>query len=280
MQFKGTSLQPRRCGGLCNRAVLRCSGAVMLALTVAGGVQAQSSRPAAGDERMRGIIKAVHQAALSTELQARVEVIGVREGERFKKGDMLIKFDCSRQLHELAALAATEREMRVSVESNRHLSKLGAANRNDLETAQARYDKAKAEAASMQARLTQCQFLAPFSGSVIELSINPYEFPSSNRPFMVVAGDEPLEVEIIASSRAVPLLKNGASLRFAVDERARSYDLKILRTAGAIDGVSQTFKIYAGFAAESIDVLPGMSGTARIMSETEVGTDASVEISR
>ena len=47
------------------------------------------------DMESRALVVASQEAVLSSELAARIENIAVKEMQRFKKGDLLIQFDCS-----------------------------------------------------------------------------------------------------------------------------------------------------------------------------------------
>lgn len=219
---------------------------------------------AGGFPGARGIVKAVHQAAMSTELLTPIASIPLREGSRFAKGDLLIEMDCRRQRHELAALAAVVAEMKVTVDSNEHLASRGAANRNDVVIARARHDKSKAEWAAMSARLSGCRITAAFDGVVTEIAVNAFEVPQPNRPIITVVSDRALEIEIIVASRLLGALGPGSTLTFRIDESGASHEARVLRSAGAVDPVSQTSKIYAAFIAPVSDVLPGMSGTASL----------------
>lgn len=49
--------------------------------------------------KIRGLIKPLREAVLSTDVIAKIISIHVKEGDRFKQGDRLIQFDCSRQEH-------------------------------------------------------------------------------------------------------------------------------------------------------------------------------------
>ena len=213
---------------------------------------------------MRGVVRAVHQAALSTELVTPVAAIGAREGQRFKQGDRLLEFDCRRQGHELSALAATVREAQVMHDSNGHLLRNGASNRNDVAVALARYEKAQAEYAALNQRLTGCLITAPFDGVVVELAVNAHELPPANRPLMTIASDRQLEIEVIVPSRELVRLALGVSFEFTVDETQRVYVAHILRAGGTVDPMSQTAKVFAAFSGPFDGVSPGMSGTAQI----------------
>lgn len=214
------------------------------------------------DQAWRGIVKAVQQPTLTSELATPIAAIGFREGEHFAKGQVLIEFDCRRQRHEAVALEATVREARVLVETNTYLEKRGASNANDVEIARARHDKARAEHSALLQRLTACVVTAPFEGVVTQLVVSVHETPAPGRPLMSIASVEQLEIELIVPSRALPRLQPGTALTFLVDETASRQAVKVARLGGAVDPVSQTAKVYATFLASVPGILPGMSGTA------------------
>lgn len=213
---------------------------------------------------LRGVVRAVHQAALSTELATPVALIGAREGQRFKAGERLIEFDCRRQRHELAALAAGVREAQVTHDSNAYLQRSGASNRNDVAVAAARLEKSQAEFAALKQRLAGCLIAAPFDGVVVELGVNAHELPPTNKPVIVIASDQDLEIEVIVPSRDLVQLAIGAQFDFVIDETQRSYVAHVLRAGGTVDPMSQTTKVFGVFRGAFDGVSPGMSGTARV----------------
>jgi RND family efflux transporter MFP subunit len=233
-----------------------------VAVLVAVALSTASADASANDSGWRGVVKALDQPTLTTELTAVVERIGAREGMRFKKGDLLIEFDCRRYQLELAALVASMREAQAVLNTNRYLFDRGASNRNDVEIAQARFDRATAEQAALRQRLTGCRIEAPFDGVVVELSIATHEISTANKPLMTIASTEHLEIEVIVPARQLPMLPAGSSLVFRIEDTQQAFGARVVRTGGAVDMVSQTAKIYAVFDQPSIHVLPGMGGSA------------------
>lgn len=238
----------------------------LMAFLGAAAVQAEpAGSPASTSSAarpLRGVVVAVRQAALSSDLLTPIMRIGFREGERFQAGALLVEFDCERQRHDLAALDAMVREAAVAVASNEHLTRNGAANNNDVAVARARHDKARAELGAMSYRLQSCRIMAPYPGVVTDLDINPHEIPTPNKPFMKIASDGELEIEIIAPSRLLDVLSSDGRIRFTIDDTRKSYRANVRRNNGVVDAVSQTLKVYAGFEEVDASVLPGMSGVA------------------
>ncbi|MGL4397160.1 MAG: efflux RND transporter periplasmic adaptor subunit [Hyphomicrobium sp.] len=211
----------------------------------------------------RGVVRVVDKADISTDLAARVSLVGFRFGERFKRGDVLIRFDCERYKAEAQSADAVHREMKLTLDSNMHLEKFNAVGKHDVEISRARVGKAEAEARALNSRLKQCEIVAPYDGRVAELTINAHEQPQPGRPFLSIVGDGRLEVELILPSQWLSWVKPGSAFVFQVDETKTDYDLRVVRLGAAVDAVSQMIKVIAEFNSPPSDVLPGMSGTAQ-----------------
>lgn len=221
-----------------------------------------SAEPTDSTPAVRGVIRSIDQAELSTDLTARVAKIGFREGQAFKTGDILIAFECDRYRAEAQSADAVYREMKVTLDGNVQLDKHGAIGKADVEISKARVSKADAEARSLKVRLAQCEIKAPFDGKVASLSVNPFEQPQPGKPFMSIVGAGRLEVELIAPSNWLAWLKPELSFAFRVDETQKTYRAKILRLGASVDAVSQMIKAVAVFDEPVTDILPGMSGDA------------------
>lgn len=219
--------------------------------------------PFDGGVPVRGVVRAVDQAQISTDLMARVQKIGFRTGEAFKKGDLLIAFDCERYRAEAQSADAIWREMKLTLNSNEQLEKFRAVGKHDVEISKARVDKAEADARSLSARVTQCDIFAPYDGRVADLSINVHEQPQPNSTFLSIVGEGKLEIELIVPSTWLTWLKVGGTFDFAIDETNHQYAGRVTRIGASVDAVSQMVKVIAVFDAPVTDVLPGMSGSAQ-----------------
>ncbi|WP_422678242.1 efflux RND transporter periplasmic adaptor subunit [Bosea beijingensis] len=218
------------------------------------------------DTPVRGVVRPVDQAAISSELAARITELPRKEGQSFRKGDLLAAFDCRRHQAEAQAAEAAFREARIAHESQVYLQRNQAGSRYDSETAKARADKAGAEAASLAVRLDQCRVNAPFNGRIAELGVYVHETPAPGKPFLTIIDDSALEVELIVPSAWLGWLKQGTAFAFAVDETGGSYSSHIARIGAAVDPVSQTIKVVGTLDSPDGRVMAGMSGSASFAS--------------
>ncbi len=213
-------------------------------------------------EPIRGIIRAVETAMISTELTMRVARVAFMEGERFKKGDALIEFDCRRPRAELAAAEAQHHEMKLTLDNNRVLQKVQAVGRHDFDVSMSRVVKAAAEAEALRVRLDQCWVIAPYDGRVLELSLHAFETPQPGKPFIGIVADGNLEIDLVVPSDWVRWLSVDVPLTFSVDETGTVHRARVKRIGASVDPISQTIKIVAAFDQPTLAILSGMSGTA------------------
>lgn len=231
----------------------------MVLVCTAGTVSAQQA-----EEPIRGLVRAVDDALISTELNARIIKIARREGEVFEKGEVLIMFDCRKYETELAAARAEEKFNRIALENSVELDKRKAIGRMDVEQNRARYDKARAQAETLAAQVDECTILAPFGGRIAEMRAKTYEASKPNEPLMRLVGMDRLEIELIVPSEWLRWIKHGLAFQVTIDETGTLHDATVERIGATVDSVSQTVKVMATFAEDAQDVLPGMSLTAEI----------------
>lgn len=210
----------------------------------------------------RGLVRAVTQAMISTELPVQLQKIAFKEGEAFKKGDIIVEFDCRRQQAEFASAEAQHREMRLTFENNKILSKSQAVGRHEVELSETRVARAAAEAEALRVRLDQCKLVAPFDGRVLELGLHELETAQPGKAYIGIIADGELEIDLIVPADWVRDVKVGTELTFAVDESKSTHAIVVKRTGAAIDPLSQTAKLVASFKGSADGVMSGMSGSA------------------
>jgi membrane fusion protein, multidrug efflux system len=231
-------------------------------MAVFGAAALVGAAPPTTEGPLRGIVRAVEQASISTDLSVRVSALHVREGDAFNAGDTLVEFDCRRQIATVAAADAQQQEMQLTVDKNRMLLRTQSVGKNDLDVSETRLAKARAESNALRSQLDQCVVVAPFRGRVLDLTLQVHETSQPGKPFIGLVAHERLEIDLIVPSHWVRRVSAGTTFTFRVDEAQRSVAATVVRTSPAIDPVSQTIKIIAAFTNEGEVILPGMSGTA------------------
>jgi membrane fusion protein, multidrug efflux system len=233
---------------------------IALAWLMLGAGLASASEPSP----LRGVVKAVNEAAIASDIASRVTVLPFREGEAFKRGDILVEFDCERLKAELKAADAERRGHFAAWENSARLFQMRAAGGHEVSIAAAVHDKSAAIAEGLQARVKQCQIIAPFDGRVLDLNVRRHETPSPSQPLLRILDDTSLDIDMLLPASSLKDVKPGALFSLALDETGRTITGEITRVGAALDIVSQTFKASGVPKGDLTGVLPGMSGTVTI----------------
>jgi len=239
-----------------------------IATTMLDGASAHggptSESPSLDKQDIRAQLSPRQYTTLAAELGAKIERIGVQEGERFKAGQLLIRFDCSLQeaqrLRAQAALTAAEKNYSAS----KRLVELNSAGQLELDIAEAEAAKAHADVTLMDATLSKCSVTAPFAGRVAEQKVREQQYVQAGQPILDVLDDSALELEFIVPSRWLLWLKPSYKFEVQIDETGATYPAKVMRVGARVDPVSQSIKVAAVMNGRFPELMAGMSVRVRV----------------
>ncbi|CAK0751967.1 putative RND family efflux transporter, MFP subunit [Azospirillaceae bacterium] len=244
--------------------------AINIATPLAKAADSISSSPsgalvnAAGGE-VRAVIKARHQATLSSEIAGRITRLSLREGDRFTKGDKLVEFDCEALLATLGVVKSSLGRAQARLEGLSGLAAHHAAGSMDLALARADLEKARFEVRGASVAVDHCAITAPFSGLVVELKARVYETVAPNTPLLTILNDSGLEVSLVFPPTWLAWLKLGQRFSLDIDETRQVHIGKIVRLGAQIDPISQTIAAYGELDTVDRTIISGMSGTVRFV---------------
>ncbi|WP_293996170.1 efflux RND transporter periplasmic adaptor subunit [Sphaerotilus sp.] len=218
--------------------------------------------PGQADAPVRGVVRARQVAVLSSRLSAQITQMPFREGQSFRKGELLVAFDCERQRAQSKAAAAALRAHQKTFEVQRELLQSSAIGKMEVDVTQAQMEKAAAEVQALEVELRECQVFAPYAGRVVEAVAQAHETAGQGQPLLRIQGADDLELQLIVPSAWMSWLRSGTQFTFRIDETGESVTAAVLRVGASVDPVSQTVKIVAKLPTGRASVLPGMSGTA------------------
>lgn len=219
--------------------------------------------PALAEElqEVRGVIRAVDEATLTSGLGRKIIDLPVKESGAFKQGDILARFDCASARASLDAAKAKHRVEQIAFENVSRLAKMRAAGRFEVNQAQARAGQLAAEAESLGLSLADCDITAPFNGEVAELRVHENETPERGQPVMRILDLSSFELDVIVPSQWLRWLKPGAVFSVTVDETGAIVGAELARLGAVVDPVSQTVKAVGRLTGSTSGILPGMSGS-------------------
>ena len=215
---------------------------------------------AAEGDSFRAIVRAADEAWLSSELGLPVDLLPLKEGQSFRKGDLLVSFDCSSVEAQLSAADAKVAAAALTAKNNKQLKAGNAIGQYDVDLSKVNLDQVIAEREAVAINLKRCDVKAPFDGIIGQVGVHLYETPDRNARILQILNTTTLEVDMIVPSDWLKWLKPGASFAVSLEELGQTIQGKVSRLAASIDPVSQTLKVVGVLTGDVSSVRPGMSG--------------------
>jgi len=224
------------------------------------------------------VITPSKRAILSSRIFSTINKFHFKEGESFKKNDLLAELDDKYYLESLnkanSAFLAAENEVQFASKNFKQGQRLFDNNNlSELELEQRRFEKTKAEITQTQmvsdleiARFNyeSCKITAPFAGRVVMHIVKEFEDLSSARTgkqVIEIINDHILKATMFLPSSQFNKVKLGDKLMIKIEETGKVYSAKVLEKAAEMDALSRTFELRAELDNSSKELRAGMVGT-------------------
>jgi RND family efflux transporter MFP subunit len=152
-------------------------------------------------------------------MSATVERVEVREGDRVRGGDLLVRLASADVRAQLAAARTELETARTAERRTRQLVEGGYAPASALDLARAQRAQAEGRAAALGEALRYAEVRAPFAGVVLAKLVSPGDLVGPGQPMIELSGNL-LEIVTLASEEESRVLAPGQRLAF---ETATTY---------------------------------------------------------
>ncbi len=252
------------------------------------GVTTAYPYQAVTDLNATGYVVAQRKAAVATKATGRLEWLGVQEGSVVKAGEIIARLeskDVAASAEQAAASVQSAKaelqDAKVSWDRAQDLANKKFIPVSQLDTAKARYDKARAAVAVAEANhrgaqvaVDQTLIRAPFDGVVLTKAANmgdivtPFSSATDSKGAVVTMADmETLEVEADVSESSLAKVKVGQPCEIALDAfpnlRLRG---EVSRIVPTVDRSKASVMTKVRFIDRDPRVLPEMSAKVAFLS--------------
>jgi len=197
------------------------------------------------------------QATPGTRLMGRVGEVRVDEGDRVKKGAVLVRIEdqdlTARRQQAQAVLANAE----TNVKRMRNLYQEKAIPKQRLDEAETGYAQAKAALREVQANLDYSSVASPLDGVIVRKFVQPGDMAQPGRPLFTVEQQNPMKLTVEVSERDLAYVKVDSPVAVEIEALPRSPERvgDVEAIVGAADPVSRTFQVKV--------VIPNSDGAVR-----------------
>lgn len=225
-----------------------------------------------------GVVEAVMQSTLSSQIPGRVLSLKVKAGDRVKAGQVLATIDdretqtgVLRSQAQLQQSDAELRQLQIALKRTQELKTQGFVSSAALDLAEAQYKAAQAGrdsagAATAQAKVTQTfsKITAPYDAWVLETSVQAGDLAMPGKPLMTVYAPQPLRVVVqwpASQKNALPKLSD-----IQIQSGTETFKPVAMQIMPNADGISQTIGIKLDLprTGAAVNASPGQQVQVRI----------------
>ncbi|HET7537740.1 MAG TPA: efflux RND transporter periplasmic adaptor subunit [Candidatus Didemnitutus sp.] len=209
--------------------------------------------------RSIGTLAPVEGVTLSADAEGAVVKIYAENGAAVKAGDPLIELDSSVEAAQLAAADARTELARVNLERTRELLSRNAISKSELDTSDAVYKQAVADAGALKALIEKKTVRAPFSGRVGIRQVNLGQYISKGRALLPLQKLDPIYVNFSVPQRQLPELSIGRKVNITIDAFAgKTFEGTISAINSEVDAATRNISVQATMANPDEQLRSGM----------------------
>jgi len=215
---------------------------------------------------LTGTAEAFRTVTISSEETGKITHLSCDEGNRVKKGTILLKQDT-----ELLSLQVKVAESNFALAETNHkrIKKLfdrGSTSNQEMQSATVNRDVARAQLDLAKLHLDRAIIKSPLSGIIVAKYAEFGEMLAPGMPVCKIIDTETLKIITGIPEQELPFLKKDAPVEFTFDAYpGRVFQGKISYVGAAGDTSSGTFPLEMQYDNENNEIIPGMIARVRLI---------------
>ena len=230
-----------------------------------------------------GSIQPEKRADLRAEVQAVVLQVYKENGERVKRGDLLVRLDDSALRESLSSAEQAERAATQSFEqAERQFQRMktlqaqGMSSMQAMEDAEIRRNNAQSELVAARARvatarqqLQRTETRAPFDGVVADRKVSPGDSAQIGKELVKVIDPASMRFEGLVSADRMAELKPGQTVYFKVNGYPQTdFQGTVKRIAAAANPQTRQVEVLVAFSGTQQPGVAGLYAEGRVLSQS------------
>jgi membrane fusion protein (multidrug efflux system) len=205
---------------------------------------------------------------LSSEASGKITAIYFREGEKVRKGDLLLTIndaDLQAQLQRFKYQEAllVEREFRQG-----KLLEKEAVSQEVYDRALADLNTNRAEMLMVEAQIAKTRVKAPFDGVIGLRMVSEGTYITPNTRIASLVKMQPVKIEFSIPEQYASEVNSGNQISFTIGSAKKTYEASVYAVEPIIDQSTRTLRIRAIYPNPGLDVIPGSFATVELVLRT------------
>jgi membrane fusion protein (multidrug efflux system) len=216
-----------------------------------------------------GTLRSRQSVMLRPEVSGRIAQIGFREGQRVRRGQLMVQLDDSLQRAQLRQARAQASIASTNLQRSRELLGQGFISQSAVDQNAAALQVAEAQVALAEAQLARLRIVAPFDGAAGIRLVNLGDFVKDGADLVNVEDARAMAVDLRLPERYVSRTRPGQGVEVAVDAMAgRSFRGRVEALDSQVDANGRSLLVRATVDNADGVLKSGMFARARIVFAT------------
>ncbi|HYE70042.1 MAG TPA: efflux RND transporter periplasmic adaptor subunit [Aquabacterium sp.] len=221
------------------------------------------------DAQAVGSLRSNQGVMLRPEVSGRVSKLGFADGQRVRRGQVLVQLDDSLQQAQLQQALAQASIARTHLQRNRELVAQNFVSQSVVDQAQANLEVAEAQVALAQAQLQRMKVLAPFDGFAGIRSVNVGDYVKDGADLVQVEDVSTVWVDFRLPERYLAQLKPGQEVAVTLDALpGRPHTARVEAIDSQLDASGRSVLVRARVANAGGVLRSGLFARTRIVFST------------
>jgi len=213
---------------------------------------------------LQSIVKTDQNMILQSEFMGAVSMISVREGERVKKGQVLLRIDDGGLKQTISLQNAQTALAKTVYERQERLWTEEIGSEMEYLQAKANYDSQRSQLAQLNKQLEKSVVRAPFTGQVDDIMVEVGQVVSPGvMPLLRLVSKQKMYVEADVPERYLPTVSKGTPVRVDVPVLNTSFDAQISYRATHVSTENRTFRV-------TVDIDPNIQVNPNLLSTLHI----------
>jgi len=211
------------------------------------------------DAQAVGSLRSRQGVMLRPEVSGRITQLNFRDGERVRKGQLLVQFDDQLQL---AQIKQSQAELSIAQANHKRNQELLAQNfvsQRSLDESAANLEVSQAKLALAQATAARLKILAPFDGIAGIRNVNVGDYLKDGTDIVNLEDIDTVYVDYRLPERYQTLLKSGQKATVELDALpGRRFEARVQAVDPLIDANGRSIGVRASITNQQLLLRPGM----------------------
>jgi membrane fusion protein, multidrug efflux system len=218
------------------------------------------------DAQAVGSLRAHQSIVLRPEVSGRIRSLGFTEGQRVRRGQLLVQLDDTLQLAQVRQAEAQASIARTNLQRSRELAAQSFVSQSVVDQNGAALQVAEAQVALAQAQLQRMKLLAPFDGTAGLRSVDVGDYVKDGADIVGIEDLSSLTVQFSLPERYVDRLRAGQPVELRFDALpGREFSGRVTVVDPQVDANGRALRVQAQVSNPGTLLRPGMFARPRVV---------------